>query len=234
MKDSNITTCVVNGTEPADWPAVAELAKQYDGFVLPSFGLHPWKVPGRAADWFERLQDFLQQNPTAGVGEIGLDRWVEGHDIEDQTTVFGKQLNLAADLDRPCTIHCLKAWGPLVDVLQDCEMLPRMLIHSFAGSIETAQKLMSIGDCWFSFSGYFLHPRKAKVVDVFRRLPSDRILIETDAPDMALPKQHRQFGGEAFNHPANLQPIFQMADQWLGLSEQQLVANMDCWWNRLV
>jgi TatD DNase family protein len=53
-------------------------------------------------------------------------------------------------------------------------------MHSFGGSIEVAERLLKKG-VWFSFSGYFLHERKRKVLEVFRQLPQDGILLETDA-----------------------------------------------------
>ncbi|MEM9410074.1 MAG: TatD family hydrolase [Planctomycetota bacterium] len=207
MKNSRISHSIVNGTETADWPAVAQLAKDYPRFVWPSFGLHPWKVQNRAKDWEARLREFLLRFPKSGVGECGLDRWIRDHNIEDQQTVFRIQLQLATEMNRPCTIHCLKAWGPLLEVLNAETQLPRILLHSFGGSIETANEMAELG-AWFSFSGYFLHPRKSKVVDVFRQLPKDRILVETDAPDMLPPETDRPYSDrESINHPANLAHI---------------------------
>ena len=229
MKSVGIAGCIVNGTEPVDWPAVADLADRYPEFVLPSFGLHPWKVKGRADDWQEQLRDFLTRFPAAGVGEIGLDRWIEGHDIEDQRSVFRLQLDLATELNRPCTIHCLRAWGPLLDELGSRETLPRFLMHSFGGSIETGRKLVELG-AWFSFSGYFLDPRKENVVEVFRRLPKDRILVETDAPDMLPPETDRPCGNAAVNHPANLAHVRDRLVELVETSPEQLLANLNRWW----
>lgn len=230
MKQAGITACVVNGTEPEDWPAVAELAEQHDGYVLPSFGLHPWKVKGRADDWLDLLRESLQRFPNAGVGEIGLDRWIEGHDIEDQLVVFRAQLDIATELYRPCTIHCLRAWGQLLKELQSRQQLPRFLIHSFGGSIETGHKLAKLG-AWFSFSGYFLHERKAKTIEVFRELPKERILVETDAPDMLPPESDRPYGKDTeVNHPANLVHVSKRLIELTGITKEQLAENTLRWW----
>ena len=229
MKDAGITSCVVNGTELSDWGAVARLAETHSGFVLPSFGLHPWKVNDRSDDWLATLREYLERFPNAGVGEIGLDRWIEGHDIEDQLVVFQDQLSLAVELDRPCTIHCLRAWGQLLKELKSRESLPRFLVHSFGGSIETGMKLAKLG-AYFSFSGYFLHPRKEKVLEIFRKLPDDRILIETDAPDMNLPDNERVYGAGEVNHPANLKRIEQRLTEAIGVTKEQLVENTTRWW----
>ena len=210
MKDEGITGCVVNGTGEDDWPEVARLAKRFPEFIIPSFGLHPWKVPERSPDWLNSLTRFLEQFPKAGLGECGLDRWMPDPDLDDQHEVFRTQLRLARELDRPATIHCLKAWGPLLDELREAPALPRFLLHSFAGSLEVARECLKHGS-WFSFSGYFLHPRKEKVRAVFAQLPADRILVETDAPDMTPPDP--PFSFDSHNHPANLRFIAtQLAD----------------------
>src|SRR5438477_18936 len=74
---------VVNGTREDDWPAVAALAAAQP-WVLPSFCLHPWYAPKRTANWLDGLRQQLDAHPRAGVGEIGLDRWIKGHDLTDQ------------------------------------------------------------------------------------------------------------------------------------------------------
>ena len=80
-------------------------------------------------------------------------------------------------------------------------------MHSFGGSIETARRLIPLG-AYFSFSGHFLHPRKSAILEVFRQLPSDRILLETDAPDMLPPPEIITHPlPENQNHPANLPAI---------------------------
>ena len=138
--------------------------------------------------------------------------------------------DLALELDRPCTIHCLRGWGPLLKELHSRDRLPRFLIHSFGGSIETGIKLAALG-AYFSFSGYFLHPRKAKAVEVFRELPKDRILIETDAPDMLLPESERIRGDDPqINHPANLIRVEQRLTELIGITKEQLVDNTMRWW----
>ena len=97
-------------------------------------------------------------------------------------------------------------------------------MHSFGGSIETARRLIPLG-AYFSFSGYFLHPRKSKVVETFRQIPEDRILVETDAPDMLPPETfitHSLPG--AANHPANLPAIAEAFATAMNLSPEKLAS----------
>ncbi len=217
MKEAGITGCVVNGTCENDWPQVARLARDHPEFVTPSFGLHPWKVDARSPHWLETLTRFLEDSPGAGLGECGLDRWMEHPDLTAQHEVFRQQIAIAVELKRPLTIHCLKAWGPLLEELHSAPALPKFLLHSFAGSKEIARECLKLGAC-FSFSGYFLHPRKAKVRAVFQSLPPERILVETDAPDMSLPEPHFHFGD--LNHPANLATISRELASLSGVEEK--------------
>lgn len=223
MRAAGVGRCVVNATCEADWPAVEALALSYPDFITPAFGIHPWKAHTAADGWRERLALLLEKHPHSTVGECGLDRWVSSPLLDIQLPVFVDQLRLAREIRRPVTIHCLKAWGPLFEALLECPP-PRFLMHSFGGSIETARQLLPLG-AYFSFSGHFLHPRKAAALDVFRQLPRDRILLETDAPDMLPPEETVSHPlPEMLNHPANLSAIGRALAAALGMDAAELAA----------
>ena len=208
MQAAGITGCVVNATREDDWEAVAALAREFPGFVFPAYGIHPWHADAAAEGWEERLRERLLSDPAASVGEVGVDGWVESPPMEVQLPVFVKQAEIAAEMGLVMTVHCLKAWEPLFAAMDRAAAWPgKFLMHSFGGSIEVAGRLAKKG-AWFSFSGHFLHERKRKVMEVFRMLPEDRILLETDAPDMIPPEGLIAFPlAEDVNHPANLRAI---------------------------
>lgn len=207
MRAAGVTRCVVNATREEDWSAVLRLAAEYPDFILPALGIHPWHAHTATDGWQDRLSALLEAHPSASIGECGLDKWVESPSIEIQMPVFLSQLRLARELDRPVTIHCLKAWEPLFAAFNDEAPPRRFLMHSFGGSIETARRLVPLG-AFFSFSGYFLQPRKSSTLEVFRQLPQDRLLVETDAPDMLPPDEVISHPlPERQNHPANLASI---------------------------
>lgn len=201
-------TVVVNGTREEDWTAVAALAARY-AWVMPSYGLHPWYVAMRSADWMAVLEGFLDRHPGCGVGEIGLDRWIEGHDVAVQEECFRAQLGVATERGIPMTIHCLRAWGALWEILRETAVPARgFLLHAYGGPAEMVRGFVERG-AYFSFSTSFLHERKAAQREVFRQIPEERILVETDAPDMAPPPgSHVLAGGEALNHPANIERAY--------------------------
>ncbi len=206
VAELGIAAMVVNGTEESDWDAVAELAAKH-AWVRPSYGLHPWRVNGRSSAWRERLVARLDAG--SALGEIGLDRWKETGNFDDQLDVFRWQFTEGVRRGLPITVHCLRAWGPLTEALRTLPRSERgFLIHAFGGSAEIGRELTEMG-AYFSFSGSFLaEKRRAKAV-TFRDLPIDRLLVETDAPSMPLPAELDRYGEGEMNHPGNLIVAYQ-------------------------
>lgn len=222
MKQSGVSSCVVNATREADWPTIANLAATFPELIFPAFGIHPWQAHTATQGWQQRLATLLEKYPRSSIGECGIDHWIENPPSAVQRPIFTTQLRIARELERPITIHCLKAWGALFECFDESPPPPRFLMHSFGGSLEVARRLIPQG-AYFSFSGYFLHPRKSAVVEVFKKLPRDRILLETDAPDMLPPAEcitHPLPGN--FNHPANLPSIGEGLAMALGMTTETL------------
>jgi len=227
-QDVGITKMVVNGTNPADWEGVSELAQRFPEIVIPSFGLHPWKTPEIKDGWQDLLIEKLDFHPNACIGECGLDRWMESLDKQTQEEAFIFQLKLASERNLPISIHVLKAWGWLLEILQrNPTPIRGFLLHSFGGSTEIAKQLAKAG-AYFSFSGYFLHERKAGVQDTFRTIPRERILIETDAPDMLPPDKwisHKL--ANQVNHPANLNSVLTGLAEVISVNEETLAEQLE-------
>ena len=221
---------VVNGTSEEDWPDVLELARTYPQ-VLPSFGYHPWHVKKRTPQWQRELARFLDAVPSA-VGEIGLDRWIKDFDLPAQEEVFVWQLRLAAERGLPVSIHCLQAWGRLVEILHREPRPPcGFLLHSYGGAPELVSGLVKLG-AYFSLPGYFAHERKNRQRETFRIVPLDRLLIETDAPDQGLPVERNGFplldsAAQPLNHPANVRAVYEFAAELLGLPLEKLAAQVE-------
>ena len=222
MRVAGVTRCVVNATREDDWAAVEGIARTHPDFAVPAFGIHPWQAHTARDGWQKRLESILEKHPASSIGECGLDQWVSSPPLSIQLPVFIAQLRLAREMQRPLTIHCLKAWQPLFDTFSHEPPPATFLMHSFGGSIETARRLIPLG-AYFSFSGHFLHERKRSVIEVFRLLPQDRILLETDAPDMLPPPETITHPlPENLNHPANLPAIGKALANVLGITPENL------------
>jgi TatD DNase family protein len=231
-----IAGAVVNGTIEGDWDAVAKLAREKP-WVIPSYGIHPWRSSERGADWSDKLRARLDQGGV--VGEIGLDRWKDGHDFGDQERLFRAQLQIAVERNLPATIHCLKAWGMLWDIVR-AEPVPAcgFLLHAYGGPAEMVAGFAARG-AYFSFSGSFIAEQKHKKREAFREVPADRLLVETDAPAMPLPDGMIRYplppapGGEPVNHPANLGVAYEGLAELRGLALEELARIVEANFHRL-
>lgn len=226
-----IARMVVNGSCEADWPQVLTLTRQ-SAAVLPSFGYHPWYIHERTPQWRANLFRFLDAVPST-VGEIGLDRWKPDLPYADQEEVFAEQLGIAAGRNLPASIHCLQAWGRMLEILK-AEPRPArgFLLHSYGGPKEMVKPLAELG-AYFSLPGFFAHERKQRQRETFLQVPPDRLLLETDAPDQCLPDSHNRFPllhsatGKALNHPANLPAVYEFAAKLFGESVESLAPKIE-------
>jgi len=211
--DPKVEKMIVNGRGPFDWLHVAELAKHPR--IRPAFGLHPWWVEERPEHWESDWVRFLDETPGALVGEIGLDKWIRPKDYEDQKQVFARQLDIAIERKLTPTIHCLQAWGTLYEILQTrrSNLKTGFLLHSYSGPPEMVEDFIDLG-AYFSMSGYFARPEKPKKLEAWKKIPLERTLVETDAPDMMPPDSLVGFPlpsseDAPVNHPRNLVAIYE-------------------------
>ncbi|AKJ64746.1 TatD family hydrolase [Kiritimatiella glycovorans] len=179
--EAGVAGIAVKGRTERDWERVAALADQYP-CVHPSFGLHPMHGGGRTGNWRATLIRFLLRYPAAGIGETGLDFTKEVPDHADQESVFRDHLSVAAELGRPVTIHCRGAWDRLTAVLREVSVPGGMMIHCCAAPPTALEALLEMG-AFISFSGTVTRPDDHRASQIVARVPLDRLLIETDAPD---------------------------------------------------
>ena len=237
---------VVNATNEEEWPIVAALAREY-AWVVPSHGIHPWDSGDRQPGWLEKLRAALVADPAAGVGEIGLDRWIiDGVRPDDpriagirvaplaeQIEVFAAQLALAAELNRAASIHCVQAFGAVLETLQKSPRPARgFLLHGYGGPAEMIKTFVDLG-AYFSFNIELEGTRHHARRENFRHIPADRLLVETDAPTKPPTPECNRYplpptaGGAAINHPANLVVAYEALAKLRGLTVDALAAQVE-------
>lgn len=195
------------GSAETDWHGVQALALRCPA-VHPAYGLHPWYAAKRSAHWLDTLRRHLE-DPRAVVGEIGLDRALDPATFAAQEDVFLAQIRLAAEWRRPVSVHCRRAWGRLMDLLDSHGWPPEgVVLHSYSGGAELVAPLVRRG-AFFSFSGAVTHAGNRRGREAAAVVPPDRLLIETDTPDIPpqLPEGASAMhgpDGRAFSEPAQL------------------------------
>ncbi len=172
------------GDGPPDLETAVRLAEQYP-FIQATVGVHPNDAPKINSYTLEHLTALLQHPKVAALGEIGLDyHW--GVPRETQLPVFEHQLELAAKARKPIVIHTRDAWNDTLDVLRlhwAGTGLP-CVMHCFTGNAGQAEECLELG-FYLSFGGIVTFPKSVEAREAARKTPSDRILIETDAPYLA-------------------------------------------------
>jgi TatD DNase family protein len=208
-REAGVGCLVCDGTHPYDWPEVAALAAAHAG-IVPCFGLHPWFVAEAPDGWLAELRRWLLAMPS-GVGEIGLDRLSEVP-AAAQEEAFRAQLALARELGRPASVHCVRGFGRLLELLRG-DGLPEagFLMHGYGGPAEMVAPLARLG-ARFSFGGSALWPGRKRAVAALLAVPAERLLVETDAPAMPPPPAFRPHvvrgaDGRDWHEPANLPAI---------------------------
>jgi len=141
-------------------------------------------------DDLDRIMKLANNDKVVAIGEIGLD-YVKKHSPRDvQLARFRQQLGLARELNMPVVIHDREAHEDFHRVIRD-DGIPEAggIMHCFAGSAEMAKELVRMG-FYISFPGVITFKNAKKPVEVARKIPEDRILIETDCPYLT-PEPHR-------------------------------------------
>ncbi len=169
-----VDRCAACTSRADEWDALAELSRRHPS-VTPCFGIHPWFAAGAPPGWRRRLEALLTAIPAAGVGEIGLDRTGRAPDLATQVPLLTEQLEIAAALRRPAVLHCVRAHGPLFDILASARQLPRILLHGYGGSAEMVRRFLSL-PAPVSFS--------LTAPGLLDHIPPAHLLVESDAaPD---------------------------------------------------
>lgn len=211
---AGLTGMAVCGTTEADWPHVRALADAHRERIIPCYGLHPWWIGQRSPSWLESLVSRLRRE-RAAVGEIGLDHARDERDDADQEAVFLAQLAVSHDLKRPVAIHCRRAWGRMLELLREAGPHPTgYLLHAYSGGPDLVKQLTPL-NAWFSFGGSLTYPGNRRAPKALRAVPDDRLLLETDAPDIPPHGYDRC-------EPAHLRRGLRAASDHLGVDEEIL------------
>jgi len=172
---------------------VKSLSLQYTS-VYPAYGLHPWFCERHADADFELLAEQLAS--AVAVGECGLDFGLCNTDAATQLYWLRPQLQLAVEYKLPVILHACKATEMLIAEIRKQPGL-HGVVHSYSGSLQQAEQLIELG-FYIGLGGAITRPNASKLHQLARKLPLERILIETDAPDQSPYSQRGKRNEPAF------------------------------------
>ena len=189
---AGVTEFICPGVAPAGWQGIAKLAAS-NSAIKPAYGIHPQQVDKNSFQLLEQLATYL--DGAVAVGEIGLDYYQDSAERLLQQQLFRKQLQLARKFSLPVIIHCRKAFADTLAIFsEESAGELRGVMHAFSGSAETACEAIRLG-LLIGIAGPATWEGAVKPQKMLKAVPLEKIVLETDAPDLS-PQKHRGMANE--------------------------------------
>jgi TatD DNase family protein len=182
MQAAGVGHALVVAVNLRDWPGLIALVEAHP-HLRASVGVHPDNDPDDDDGHEPTLEDLLaraRHPKVVAIGETGLDYSRQAEPLEWQRDRFRLHIRAARDSGLPLIVHTRAAAEDTIRILRE-ERAPRGVMHCFTESWEIAQAAMALG-FYISFSGIVTFKNAAALQDVARKVPLDRMLIETDSP----------------------------------------------------
>ena len=177
--------------ELSEIPKLQKISQKFDELYY-SVGLHPLE----ASKWKYNSKSLLENaargdSRVVAIGELGLD-FFKSNNTNQQIDALVPQMYLAWELDLPVIIHCRDAAKEMIKICKELSKeckCPRGVLHCWTGTPDEMRQFLDLG-FYISFSGIVTFPKAYEIHECAKIVPSDRYLIETDAPFLA-PVPHR-------------------------------------------
>ena len=197
-------------------------------------GLHPFYIEQHQQAHLQRLEQVLKQHDCVAIGEIGLDTFLKQHKRPDafakQQHYFNAQLELATHYQKPVLLHIRKAHAEALAILKAQKFKLGGIAHAFSGGVEEAKALVKLG-FKIGVTGQITNPNAKKLHQVVQAIGAERLVIETDCPDMTPLCCQTSTEHRTRNTPVNLPYILDSLAQTLGQPQDQLAEQL--WQNSL-
>ena len=208
--NQNVQAILLPTVKAAYCLSVKELVSQYNsqlpGLVY-TLGIHPLYSnqvkPGDLEVVDQQIAQSLSDPRFVGIGEIGLDYFVEDLDPQQQDLIFNAQLDLAEKYQLPVILHVRRSQDAILKALRR-RNIPGGIAHAFNGSMQQAEQFIALG-FKLGFGGAATYERALQIRRLLKDLPLESIVTETDAPD--IPPAWLMSEGIRFNEPAFLPRI---------------------------
>jgi TatD DNase family protein len=195
--------------------SLVELTAQHSN-VYSSVGVHPLQKVDQPVPTVEQLLSLAAAPNVVAIGETGLDNFYSADTHQWQRDSFINHLQASQQSDKPIIIHTRDAREETIDLLRQYPLSAGGVMHCFTETWEMAEAAMGMG-FYISFSGIVTFNSAADLRDVVRRVPVDRLLVETDSPWLApVPYRGRQ------NEPQYVLEVAKTVADLKGISVDQL------------
>lgn len=192
MDHARVSHALCISVDMVDFPKVLALAHEHEN-LFASVGTHP-DYEDTPEPTVDQLVDLARDPKILAIGETGLDYYRIGDrsyaDMEWQRDRFRTHIRAAIEANKPLIIHTRSASEDTIKIMKE-EGAQRVagVMHCFTESWEVAQAAMELG-FYISFSGIVTFKNAKELQDTCKKVPIERMLIETDSPFLA-PVPHR-------------------------------------------
>jgi TatD DNase family protein len=204
-QNKNVQAILLPTVKAADCHNVKDLTAKYSNQIpglVYTLGIHPLYSNQLQAGDLEIVDQQIAQSLSdprfVGVGEIGLDYFVEDLDPQQQDLIFNAQLDLAEKYQLPVILHVRRSQDAILKALRR-RNIPGGIAHAFNGSMQQAEQFIALG-FKLGFGGAATYDRALQIRRLLKDLPLESIVTETDAPD--IPPAWLRSEGIRFNEPA--------------------------------
>jgi TatD DNase family protein len=207
---AGVATVVVTGTSLDGSRRAADMADAADIPALyATAGVHPHHAKEAQGGWLDELRALAARPGVVAIGECGLDFDRNFSPRADQLRCLEAQLELAAELRLPLFLHERSAHAELLAVLAAHRAsLPRAVVHCFTGERAALEAYLGLG-LHIGITGWICDERRGShLAALVADIPSDRLMIETDAPYL-LPRTLPSPPRDRRNEPAFLPHVLE-------------------------
>ncbi len=223
-KSSDVRALLLPTVQSSDWEQAKKLSYQYSSQIpglVYTLGIHPLYIHQAQESDIETLKTQIQLSlgdpRFVGIGEIGLDYFVEGLDPQRQEYFFHEQLDLAEHFQLPVILHVRRSQDAILKALRK-RKLSGGIAHAFNGSHQQAEQFIELG-FKLGFGGAATYDRALQIRRLLIEMPIESIVTETDAPDIP-PAWLKEEGG-VMNEPALLSRIARQLADIRGINHQE-------------
>lgn len=177
--EAGVEGVVVVGVDPE----TSRLAIDRAGgeMVFAGAAFHPSETRGWKDKWADEIDTLLEDPRTVAVGETGIDLYWDKTFFEDQKRALVRHIELSRKHDKALVLHTRESIWETIEVLRTQGPPPRLIFHCWSADLEALDAALALG-AYISFAGNSTFKDAGELREAARRVPDDRILIETDSP----------------------------------------------------
>ena len=187
-QEAGIGRIIIPAVDIKTSETILNLISKYD-MLYAALGLHPCDIKDTDESEFKIIEEMLSEDKVVGVGETGLDYYWDKTYNEKQKAFFRRHLELASSYNLPVIIHTRDSMKEAIGVIKNFESEISCQFHCFSGDEEDLDYVLGKGKFYVSFCGNLTY-KNFDAINLIEKVPTDRLLSETDSPFLT-PVPHR-------------------------------------------